>query len=143
MDEGKISNCLTNGPETYADSMGKRPNFHFCHDPSIRFCHGPQVTWYNTLSPEDDPSTWWTEWTLWGIEVACKTESANGNYVSVCDYGQSREVYGRSLAAIAGSIPACGTSISCECCLLSEFCETGRSLVQAGPTECLCVCLYH
>jgi hypothetical protein len=30
MDEGKISNCLTNGPEAYTDSMGKRPIFHFC-----------------------------------------------------------------------------------------------------------------
>jgi hypothetical protein len=49
-------------PETWVSC----PSFHFCHDPSVRFCYGSQVTWYNTLSPEDDPSTCWTAWTLWG-----------------------------------------------------------------------------
>ena len=27
-------------------------------------------------------------------------------------------------------------SLSCECCVLSEFLATGQSLIQKSPTEC-------
>jgi hypothetical protein len=47
-------------------------------------------------------------------------------------------VCGRSLVGIAGSDPAGGMDICCECCVLSgrEVSATGRSLVQRSPTYC-------
>jgi len=46
-------------------------------------------------------------------------------------------VCGRWLAGIMCSNPAGALmSVSCECCVLSEFSATGRSLVQRSPTDC-------
>ena len=49
-------------------------------------------------------------------------QRASGNYLSVtaADPARSKtQVCGRSLAGIAGSIPACGISVSCDFCVLS------------------------
>jgi hypothetical protein len=44
-------------------------------------------------------------------------------------------VCGCWLAGIAGSVPAGGVDVYCECCQV-EVCATGRSLVQRSSTEC-------
>jgi len=146
MDEGKISNSLTDGPETYTGNMGKRPNFHFCHDPSIRFCYGPQVTWYNTLSPEDDPSTCWTEWTLWTLwgdrSGMQDREQMVITWVFVATTNPARSAATRLLGLRVQFPPVAYPALVSVVCCQVEFSETGRSLVQAGPTECVCVCVF-
>jgi len=53
-------------------------------------------------------------------------------------------VCGRPLAGIVGSNPAgghgCLSLLSVVCCQV-KVCATGWSLVQRGPTECVCVCV--
>ena len=145
MDEGKFTTILWTDRKHMPTTWVSCPSFHSCHDPSIRFCYGSQVTWYNTLSLEDDPSSCWPAWTLWGDRSGVQDRGRiviTWVFVSTTDPARSKaQVCGRSLAGIAGSIPTCGISVSYEFCVLSEFYETGRSLVQACPTECVCVCV--
>ena len=76
-------------------------------------------------------------WSKWHAR-----QRANGNYLSVCGYDQSREVCGHSLVGIAGSISACGISGSCECCLLSGRVFWDGPIPRPGGSYRVCVCVF-
>ena len=92
MDEGKISNYLTNGPETLTGNMGKLPLFSFLPRPEHQILlwitgHMVQhfvtrIRSFNLLDCMD-----FMRASKWNAR-----QRANGDHLSVCDYGQSREV---------------------------------------------------
>jgi len=65
-------------------------------------------------------------------------------FVSTAESARSKaQVCGRGWLGLRVWFPlgAYLSLVSVVCCQV-EFSETGRSLVQAGPTECMCVCVF-
>jgi len=84
----------------------------------------------------------WNDLACWGDELPKEEKVADVKvlYSSLPIAVAARSkalVCGRSLAGTTGSIPARGTYVSCECCVLwrKSLCN-GRSPVQRSPTEC-------
>jgi hypothetical protein len=84
---------------------------------------------------------------------ACSTRRSNKKYIILCGISERsrsqwpRGLRGRSAAARLPGLwllipPRAWMFVCCECCVLSEVCTTGWSLIQRSPTDCgasLCV----